>query len=644
MDAQNTVIPSNFFDKREITLADDDIVVVACMRNEGSRLPYFLDYYRRLGATRFLLVDNASSDGTRELLMSQPDVEYFHTETSFRGSAAGRLWNHEIAETYAVGHWVLTPDLDELFVYPGAERLGLPALCRYLDEQGYDGVYAPMIDMYSDLPLSQTRYEPGSDFLSACPFFDTDSYSLAPITEPPFLGVFGGPRGQMFAASGQGRGPLYIKVPLVKWRPGHSYIRVAHTHRALQLADVTGAMLHFKFFSTWEHVVANDVARGDRRSANAWTVYADHSTADLCFFGPHSRRYNAPRDLVRLGVMAAPEPLHQFLRDEIARDGDDPGAVRDLLPAPVHAESRLTLRSMAALWPIVQNPAIMRHFSRDEPRSADYRIALVQELRGDFAVVDIRADHILVRVNEPALHRWRRSGLALAAYVGDRLAARTMADGSAPGLVYAADSLEANVCRWELDVAGVARQSARTGGPVRVSVYLYDAGDPEAEPPRAPRTDDPWPAPEDAVIFSADWHSEEIQASPELGLDGVVHTYEDGEIRGWVYDSDRQTFDVPVTVYVDGRVVCYARPNKVRRPLAEQLGCPPTVVGRGFRLPLPLGYFRDAGNESVRVEVRVAGTNVTLRQTPLDLPSRARTARWRASGWRAADDASHDVV
>ncbi len=638
MDNSNTTITSRYFERRDVTLGNEEIVVVGCMRNEDLRLPYFLEYYRALGVTRFLLADNDSTDGTREFLQAQPDVEYFHTSASYRGSASGKLWNHELAETYAMGRWVLTLDIDELFVYPGAERFGLRTLCRYLDEQGYKGVYAPMIDMYSDQPLSQARYERGTDFLDTCRYFDTHTYRLRALNYPPFLGVSGGPRGQEFAASIKGVDPWYVKVPLVKWKAGYSYIRSVHTHRALVLADVTGATLHFKFFSAWEDVVERDSARGDRRSANAWKAYTDHSISDLCFYGPHSRRYGAPRDLAILGATAAPNPLKRFYRKELSAAGEDPALVDDLMPQPAPAEGGLTLRSLAGVWPLVQNPAIARYYGQNEPRSAEYRTHLVRELASSIEVVDVFADHILVRIQEPALHRWRRSGLALAAYVGGTLAGWVMADGSMAGLEIDTTSFEANVCRWDLDVASAAARAVgdRTAP---ISVYVGDAGDPMSTVTTAP--DESWPRPEDALIFSQEWHAAPTGASWEAGIIGRVHDYQDGELHGWVYDATNRTFDVPVSVYVNDRLVRYARPTNPRPALVGRLGCAPNVVGRGFTIPVPLGYFADAGMDSVRIVVRAGGSNVALQRTPIEVPSQTREATWaKGTGWSAGGGAA----
>lgn len=632
MSEQNTTIESNYFARRDITLGDGEIVVVACLRNEALRLPYFLTYYRQLGVSRFLLVDNNSTDGGGEYLQAQPDVEYFHTTASFRGSAAGRLWNHELAETYAMGHWVLTPDLDELFVYPGSERFDLHTLCRYLDAGGYEGVYAPMIDMYSDRPLSQTHYEAGSDFLDTCSFFETDSYDLQPIADPPFLGVYGGPRGRMFQGSGKDIRSLYTKVPLVKWRPGHSYIRVTHTHRALQLADVTAALLHFKFFSTWGDVVVGEAARGDRRQVEKWSLFADYADKeDPCLYGPQSRRYTGPKGLVGLGVMAAPEPLKEYYRANLEAAAEDPGLVDELLATAQPGRNGFDLQAIAALWPFVQNPGIARHYGRDERRDVDYRRHLVRELASQIEVVDVHADHVLVRMQDRALHRWRRSGLALAAYVGGRLAGWTMADGSAPGLEFDTTSLEANVCRWNVDISGAAAPTA-TDGRVSISVYLGDAGDPSGPEVSAP--DDTWPRPEDALIFSRKWHIAPTHASWEAGVSGVVTAFQDGELAGCAYDVDEQTFDLPVNVYVNDRLVAYVRPRKPWPAAVQRLGCPPGVVGRGFRIPLPLGYFEEAGEVEANIIVRPSGTNIMLNNTPITLPIDVRTALFQPdTGW-----------
>jgi len=51
-----------------------DVLLVTTMRNESVRIPYFLRYYRSLGINHFLIIDNGSTDDTRQHFIGQRDV------------------------------------------------------------------------------------------------------------------------------------------------------------------------------------------------------------------------------------------------------------------------------------------------------------------------------------------------------------------------------------------------------------------------------------------------------------------------------------------------------------------------------------------------------------------------------------------
>jgi Glycosyl transferase family 2 len=59
------------------------------VRDEGVRLPYLLDYHRRLGVDRFFINDNRSTDHSREYALSQPDCHVFASDGSFREANQG---------------------------------------------------------------------------------------------------------------------------------------------------------------------------------------------------------------------------------------------------------------------------------------------------------------------------------------------------------------------------------------------------------------------------------------------------------------------------------------------------------------------------------------------------------------------------
>ena len=169
------------------------------LRDESTRLPHILDYYRRLGVDRFVVADNESTDGTRELLLGQPDVHVFSAEGSFRAASGGQAWLDELLDCYGSGHWCLTVDADELLCYAGCERRSLPALCAALEREGAEALSCVLLDMYgSDLP-GTPGYVAGEPFLSACPWFDAGPYRrTGPTPDCPPYEVYGGVRQRVF--------------------------------------------------------------------------------------------------------------------------------------------------------------------------------------------------------------------------------------------------------------------------------------------------------------------------------------------------------------------------------------------------------------------------------------------------------------
>lgn len=107
---------------QEIILAPNDIPLFSVQRNEMLRLPCFLEYYRKLGVTKFFFADNNSTDGSFEYLLAQPDCYVFWTKDNHNQAGAGMMWNQYLIQKYVLhNQWYLVIDADELFVYPDCE-------------------------------------------------------------------------------------------------------------------------------------------------------------------------------------------------------------------------------------------------------------------------------------------------------------------------------------------------------------------------------------------------------------------------------------------------------------------------------------------------------------------------------------------
>lgn len=140
-----------------------DLLLFSTMRNEGIRLPYFLNYYRDMGINHFLFVDNDSTDGSLDYLARQPDVSVWHSKASYKRSRFGVDWLNWLQMKYGHEHWCLTVDPDEFFLYPFCDTRPLRALTDWLDASSIKSFGAMLLDMYPKGRIDAQPYEAGQN-------------------------------------------------------------------------------------------------------------------------------------------------------------------------------------------------------------------------------------------------------------------------------------------------------------------------------------------------------------------------------------------------------------------------------------------------------------------------------------------------
>ncbi len=320
-----------------------EVRVFVKVRNEAARLPHFLSYYRSLGADRFVIVDNASTDGTPDLLAAQGDVHLFHAGGSFGAANGGQAWLNALLDAYGEGHWCLTVDADELLSYPGCERTDLPAFCAGLADEGAEALACMLLDMYGGA-AGVAEYAPGEPFLAACPWFDPGPYWRAgPSADCPAYEIYGGVRQRVFyphwhapstalrlserlydfgnrfaAVRGSAtiqswrtrRPPNLAKVPLVRWRAGLRYLACTHKITPVRVAAASGCLLHFKFLGDFRAKATHEARRGEyfdgaREYRRYAAVLADDPGMTLWY--PGAVRFQDSAQLARLGLMTGAE-------------------------------------------------------------------------------------------------------------------------------------------------------------------------------------------------------------------------------------------------------------------------------------------------------------------------------------------------
>ncbi len=263
---------------RTAQIAPEDILLASTMRNEITRLPHFLAHHRKLGVGHFLIVENGSTDGTREYLAQQPDVSLWSTAHSYRLSRFGVDWLTWLQIRYAHGHWCLTLDADELFVYPYHDTRPLPALVSWLEQSCDKSFGALMLDMYPKGPLRNQTYRPGDDPIKTLNWFDGGNYMIQRQPKLGNLWIQGGVRARHFFADNPRRAPTMGKTPLVKWHRRYAYISSTHSILPARLNHVyddqggekmSGVILHTKFLPIVIEKSTEEKQRGEHFANSA---------------------------------------------------------------------------------------------------------------------------------------------------------------------------------------------------------------------------------------------------------------------------------------------------------------------------------------------------------------------------------------
>jgi len=303
-------------DTREIPYGTNEIRGFLVVRNEKLRLPSTLRHHRSLGVRRFFALDNGSTDGTLDYLCGEPDVHVFSTSSSYAESNYGLTWTNELLNAFGSGHWTLTIDADEQFIFPHYEGITLPQFCGFLDSIGAEAVPCLLLDMYPGVAIRDATHDPIRPLLETCNYFDPAPYRMHRTNLCPYFEISGGVRERMFTQNrAQFRPPTISKVPLVRWKRGMQFISSTHYLSEVNLAPILATLLHFKFLSDFHNRAQTEVARGEHfENAREYCVYLqmcreNEGTMLLC---DQSSKFKDSAQLVGLGLMTSPKPYEDW--------------------------------------------------------------------------------------------------------------------------------------------------------------------------------------------------------------------------------------------------------------------------------------------------------------------------------------------
>lgn len=284
-------------------LSASDMPLIFLTRNDRRYLPSFLAHYRTLGVTRFICVDDQSSDGTPEFLADQPDVDLWTSPVRYKEARRGRLWRMQLFATYGKGRWYVNVDSDEYLLFRNCGTLSLKELAARLESNGEWRLAAPMLDLFPAGNLSGATFDGTSERMpwEVADHFDAEGYRLS--LGKRGLHLRGGLRHRKFGTAVE-----LMKYPLVYWDESCSLVTSIHTPAPFvrNFIPIRGVLLHFKFFSDYRRQIQETVHDEQHfGNAAAYREMLEHveSETHVTFHDDVSRRFEGVDQLARLGFM-----------------------------------------------------------------------------------------------------------------------------------------------------------------------------------------------------------------------------------------------------------------------------------------------------------------------------------------------------
>jgi len=213
----------------------DNSPILVCFYNNCEEIgKKWIEHYIKIGIKNFVLVDNNSSDNTRDIFHKYDNlinIAYWKIDEKYNCYKMCS-WKQLIFEHYGHRKYI-TVDSDELLIYKNFEDTNFE---DFIDSNNIKILKGMMLDVYPNKPIFKGDID---DFN----YIDKDSYKIS-STSPYGQRFYGGPRSRLFSIN-----PSLQKIPFINYSGKELYIN-DHFYYPFNLnykAKFCSYLLHYKF-------------------------------------------------------------------------------------------------------------------------------------------------------------------------------------------------------------------------------------------------------------------------------------------------------------------------------------------------------------------------------------------------------------
>src|SRR5436190_3910005 len=213
-------------------------------------------------------------------------------------------WYNGLARAYCRGHWIVMADADELLVFDGMESHDIKAFAAWLECQGTDRAFAPMIDLYTSGAIGSRRRSV-SEIVAHDSWFDTEGYRT--VRYPSGWIFIGGPRERLFNTEDRKQPHWISKYPFCRVTDN----TVLFDNHFLWPWDRNyrgpdAAFLHLKILDDFvERCAINEQENQHAHDSHAYWIINQRiaELPALIALDDNSQRYEGPASLIRHGLL-----------------------------------------------------------------------------------------------------------------------------------------------------------------------------------------------------------------------------------------------------------------------------------------------------------------------------------------------------